>query len=200
MAAMRRMLTVLRDPVAWVLVVAGVVEMISGGTLARGAILFAGSALIVADRYRTTHRRSATTPPPQFAAESLQETLATGQWLAIATLAVLVTAALEVHTLPLTAIVGVVGVLAVGWAWLTEPQEEPSQRPSWTSLLTWGGLFLALGLWELSALLGQPSLDQTSHDSPTISYLMEPVLATYPGRAATLGIWVIAGRTLVRRS
>lgn len=197
---MRRTLTVLRDPVAWVLVVAGVVEMISGGTVARGAILFAGSALILADRYRTTHSGSATTPAPQFRAESLQQTLRTRRSLLIAATAALATAALQVHTLPLTAIVGGVGILAVGWAWLTEPRERPADRPSWTSLLTWGGLFLALGLWELNALLGQPSIDQTSPDSPTISYLMEPVLATYPGKAATLGIWVIAGRTLVRRS
>ncbi len=198
MAAMRRLLTVLRDPVAWILVVAGVVELLSGGTAARGAILFAGSALIVADRVRIVRRQSV--EPPLFQAEALQATVARRSWLVIAIAAALVAAMFEVHTLPLTAIIGLTGVVAVGWAWLTEPEAGSIGRPSWTSLLTWGGLFLALGLWELSALLGQPSLEQTSPESPTLSHLVEPALATYPGRAAALSLWVIAGRTLVRRS
>ena len=109
-------------------------------------------------------------------------------------------ALLEVHSLAMTAIVGIAGILLVGWAWLTGPgQDKPEQTP-WRGMLVWGGLFLALGLWELRALLGQPALDQMSADSPTISYLLEPALATYPGRAIALGLWVAAGRSLIKRS
>ncbi len=195
---MRRLLTVLRDPVAWILVVAGVIELLSGGTAARGAILFAGSILIVVDRIRIARARSI--QPSLFDAEALQATLAAPGWLALAVIAVLVAASLDVHTLPMTAIVGLTGVVAVGWAWLTQPEAASIIRPSLASLLTWGGLFLALGLWELGALMGQPNLEVMSPDSPTLSYLAKGPLETYPGRAAALGLWMIAGRTLVRRS
>ncbi len=207
MEAMGHLLTVLRDPVALILVAAGVVELFTGGTVARGAILFAGSALILADRVRTAWAAAApgstasseARAPIRFPAAGAQRVLTSPYSLGIALVAAAAAALFDVHTFPLTAIVGITGVIAVGWAWSTEA-ETTRKKPSWLGLLPWGGLFLALGLWELTALLGQPSLDQTSYDSPTISYLMEPVVDSYPGRVAVLGLWVGAGRNLVRRS
>ena len=60
---MRHLVTVLRDPVAWILVAAGVVELIAGGTAARGAILFAGAGLILAERIRAAVARSHPSAP-----------------------------------------------------------------------------------------------------------------------------------------
>jgi len=196
---MRSLLTVLRDPVAWVLVIAGVVELLSGGTAARGAILFAGAALILADRVRISLGSIGAATPPLPAAP-LQRAVASTRWIAPVLIAALVVPFFEVHTMPTTAVVGFAGVLAVGWAWLTEPGGPAGAAAPWRGLLVWGGVFLALGLWELRALLGQPSLDETSYDSPTISYLLEPVLDTYAGRAGALGLWILAGRSLIKRS
>jgi hypothetical protein len=55
------------------------------------------------------------------------------------------------------------------------------------------------GLWELVALLGQPDLVTGSWEHPTVSVLLDPVLATYPGRAAVLAGWLAGGWFLCRR-
>ncbi len=210
---MRRLLAVLRDPVAWILVIAGVVELISGGTAARGAILFAGAALIMADRIRGALVRvrvnhggpsaggavAVMTAPP-LSPEPLKAAVESRRWVVGGIAAVLVAALFGVHTLPLTAVTGIVGVVAVGWAWLTHPHVDAVERPPLRGLWIWGGALLVLGLWELGALLLQPNMAEGSYDHPTISYLLDPVLATYGGRVAGLGLWAFAGRTLVRRA
>jgi len=209
---MSRVFAVLRDPVAWILVIAGVVELISGGTAARGAILFAGAGLILADRIRVglvraraslgNSRPTSVAPAsrPSIAAAPFQAAVSRRRWVVGALGAALLAALLAVHTLPLTAVTGVVGILVVGWAWLTEPDTVEMRRPRVGGLVAWGGVFLALGLWELTALLGQPTLAESSYDHPTISYLLDPVLATYTGRVVGLCLWVAAGRSLIRRS
>jgi hypothetical protein len=210
---MRRLLAVLRDPVAWILVIAGVVELISGGTAARGAILFAGAALIMADRvrgalmrYRVNHRGAAggtavavMTAPP-YSPQPLKEAVESPGWMVATGAAIAVLSLFLVHSAPLTAAVGIVGVVAVGWAWLTHPHVEAIARPPLRGLLIWGGVLLALGLWEASALLLQPTMTEGSDLHPTISYLLDPVLATYPGKVVGLGLWALAGRALVRRA
>jgi hypothetical protein len=195
---MRRLLVVFEDPVAWILVIAGVVELISGGTAARGAILFAGAALILADRllrYRRRPRKMV-----RIRTASLQELLDGRGWVLAIPCAAALLAVFAVHTYPLTVATGLIGIGVVGWAWLTAPDATARRRPSLHGLLVWGGVFLALGLWELTALLGQPTLAETSADHPTISFLLEPILATYAGRAAALALWALAGRGLVRRA
>jgi hypothetical protein len=209
---MHRLLKVLRDPVAWILVIAGVVELLSGGTAARGAILFAGAGLILADRIRVGLVRAraglgysgsvsvvAAARPPIDAAP-LQAAVNRRSWIVGAVVAALLVALVGVHTLPLTATTGALGILAVGWAWLTQPVAPPLRRFRVGGLLAWAGVFLALGLWELSALLGQPTLAESSYDHPTISYLLDPVFATYVGRFVGLCLWAALGRSLVRRS
>lgn len=210
---MNRVFAVLRDPVAWILVVAGIVELISGGTAARGAILFAGAGLIVADRIRVGRARvraslgspsrmvsaTAVAESPVSAAP-LQAALERGRWIAVAIGIALLGALFGVHTLPLTALTGVVGILVVGWAWLSQPDGSVAVSPPLGGLLVWGGVLLALGLWELTALLGQPTLAEASYEHPTISYLLDPILGTFAGRAIGLALWAAAGRSLVRRS
>jgi hypothetical protein len=209
--SMNRLLIVLRDPVAWILVIAGIVELLSGGTAARGAILFAGAALIMADRIRLVVARARartgsgfpgralTATRPRFSPAPLQAALESRRWMGVTLVAALAAALLGVHTLPLTAVTGFVGIVAVGWAWLTQPEDTTVQVSS-RGLLIWGGVLLVLGLWELRALLGQPTLAESSYNSPTISYLLDPFFATYAGRVVGLGLWAWAGRSLIRRS
>jgi len=193
---MRRLVSVLRDPVAWILVIAGIVEMISGGTAARGAVLFAAAGLILADRVRLSRGK----PVSPLAATTLQEALAPHWWPLLLVAVGVAVALLREHTLPLTVITGSIGIALVGWAWLTGPGGDTAAPSPGRSLLWWGGLFLALGLWELTALLGQPTLAVYSAEHPTISFLIEPILATFPGRAVAVGLWAVAGRSLVRRA
>jgi len=208
---MDRLLRVLRDPVAWILVIAGIVELISGGTAARGAILFAGAGLILADRIRVGRIRARVGigPPgatageaalPAVAAEPLQAAVERGPWIAAGIIVALGGALFGVHTLPLTALTGLVGILVVGWAWLTEPRSTGPDKPRLAGLMVWAGVFLALGLWELTALLGQPTLAESSYEHPTISYLLDPIFGTFAGRAVGLGLWAVAGRSLIRRA
>lgn len=194
---MRRLVTVLRDPVAWILVIAGVVEIISGGTAARGSILFAGAGLILADRMRTWRRRPASA---EISARPLQAAAASPRWIAVGLAACLGVAVFSAQTLPLTAIVGLIGILGVGWAWLTWEPGAAGAAPPIRGMAVWGIWLLALGIWELIALLGQPTLAEMSYDSPTISYLVDPVIATYWGRVLALGLWAAAGRALLRRA
>jgi hypothetical protein len=57
---------------------------------------------------------------------------------------------------------------------------------------------VALGLWELTQLLLQPSLTTDSRSHPTISVLTDPVLGSHPGRSVLLFAWLAAGWFLVK--
>jgi hypothetical protein len=63
----------------------------------------------------------------------------------------------------------------------------------------WAGLWLALCLWEVIAVTYQPSRTVGSYDHPTLSVLMDNVMATHAGRSITLALWLAAGWALARR-
>ena len=58
---------------------------------------------------------------------------------------------------------------------------------------------MAAGLWELSALVQQPSLTADSYAHPTISSLADPLLGSHPGRSLALAIWLGLGWLVVRQ-
>jgi len=100
------------------------------------------------------------------------------------------------------ATVGVVGlgaaVLAIGWRGpLRARPIPPNPRPLGVAL--WGGLLVGGGLWELAALLQQPSITTSSAVHPTISTLTDPLLASPAGRAVALAVWLVLGCFLVLR-
>jgi hypothetical protein len=90
------------------------------------------------------------------------------------------------------------GVVIVGWGGPTRHREIPG-RFSRLGVWTWGSLLVAGGLWELAALLEQPSIDQSSWAHPTISTLTDPLLSSWPGRAVALLAWIGLGCYLVER-
>ena len=65
--------------------------------------------------------------------------------------------------------------------------------------LAWAAVLVAGCLWELGALLQQPSLTTDSYSHPTVSTLTDPVLANSPGRAVVLLGWLALGWYLVER-
>lgn len=183
--------------------------MISGGTPARGAILFAGAALIVVDRIRAARAipvriESPPVKPGRFAAshptEPIQKLMGSSRLVLLAAGGALVASGFAVHSWPLTATVGLTGVLGLGWAWLTLGNPPAVHRVQVSGWLPWAMVLLALAVWEMTALVGQPTLEEGSYAHPTISYLLDPILATYPGRLVGLLVWLAAGRALVRRA
>lgn len=89
-------------------------------------------------------------------------------------------------------------VIIIGWHGPARHRPDPGRLPRAGAAL-WGGALLAGGLWELSSLARQPSLDVTSWAHPTISALTDPLLASHPGRSLALAVWLLLGWYLVRR-
>jgi hypothetical protein len=92
------------------------------------------------------------------------------------------------------------GVAAIVIAWRTPSLDEDAPAPiERVGAFAWAAVFIALGLWELAALLLQPDLVTMSYAHPTISALMDPVLASHAGRSATLFVWLGLGWFLLQR-
>jgi hypothetical protein len=68
-----------------------------------------------------------------------------------------------------------------------------SVRRGWDAA-PWVVLAMLLAAWEITAVLWG---DDAAH--PTLSLLLDPVLATYPGRVAGWLAWLGLGRWLVTR-
>ncbi|MHB1596026.1 MAG: hypothetical protein ACYCU3_17820 [Streptosporangiaceae bacterium] len=104
------------------------------------------------------------------------------------------------YSWPATA--GIVGLgasaVSIGWGGPTR-QREVVGRLSRKAVLVWGSLLVAAGLWELAALLGQPNLETSSYDHPTISTLTDPLLSSSLGRSFALLAWIGLGAFLVER-
>jgi hypothetical protein len=90
------------------------------------------------------------------------------------------------------------GVVIIGWGGPTRRREIPRQF-SRIGIITWASLALAACLWELGALLGQPTLAQSSYAHPTISTLTDPLLSTSLGRTVALLGWIGLGAFLAER-
>ncbi len=89
-------------------------------------------------------------------------------------------------------------VVAAGWGGPGQPRPG-SGSLRWPGAAWWPGLLVAAGLWELAALLLQPSLTTASYAHPTISALTDPFLASHPGRSVALVTWIAIGWYLERR-
>lgn len=89
-------------------------------------------------------------------------------------------------------------VVIIGWRGPLRHRATPDRLPAGGTAL-WIGLLVAGGLWELWALLRQPTLTATSYAHPTISALTDPLLAAAAGRSLVLAAWLATGWYLVRR-
>src|SRR5207302_6925300 len=91
------------------------------------------------------------------------------------------------YSWPATA--GIIGlgtiVVVIGWHGPLRARPAGGRLPV-AGTLAWAVVLVAGCLWELGALLQQPSRTTDSYAHPTISTLTDPVLATSPGRSALL--------------
>lgn len=90
------------------------------------------------------------------------------------------------------------GVVIVGWGGPTRKRQVPGKFAR-RGVLAWGSLLVVGGLWELAALLGQPTPEQSSYAHPTISTLTDPLLGSSLGRTVALLGWIGLGAFLVER-
>jgi hypothetical protein len=104
------------------------------------------------------------------------------------------------YSWPATAGIIILGtiVVVIGWHGPLRHRQVSGRLPV-AGTLAWAVLIVFGGLWELSALLLQPSITTDSYAHPTISTLTDPLLATSPGRALVLAAWLAVGWYLVER-
>ncbi|HVH53253.1 MAG TPA: hypothetical protein VNA32_03890 [Actinomycetota bacterium] len=182
-----------------IFVLAGIFEVLSGDPVAHGAVLFAVGGLLSWDAVHRRHQE----PDPSPAEPSVEPLVrprvtpvVVFAWLAYAALV----GTFGRYTWPSTVSVvgpGAAGVV-VAWRRPTYQATEPLGVDPWGTV-SWVAVFLALALWELAALLLQPSLTTPSAAHPTISTLTDPVLASHLGRSITLSLWLVFGWLLLQR-
>ncbi len=188
----RAFLTTAREPILIaIFLLTGIFDLLSGDPIVHGAALFAIAGALAFDatvgrRVEPTARRAAVRP-------ALSRTLVL---LAVA-YAVFI-GSFARYSWPSSLAVVTVGAAGVAIAWRRPIGPDPDPTPvDPAGTMAWVGVFVVLALWELSALLLQPSLTTSSQAHPTISTLMDPVLATHLGRSITLLLWLAFGWFLV---
>jgi hypothetical protein len=184
---------VVQHRVAFVLTVAGVVDVATGDPVAHGAALLAVAVLVASERFG--ERRSSAAARRPRAAFRVSTPLAI---CGVVYAAVVGTFAR--WSWPISIAVAIPGALAVAFAWIgTPPATDDEQRRTGPSAVAWVIVLLALAAWEIEALLLQPSLTTSSYAHPTLSTLMDPVLAGHLGRSITLVVWLWFGGYLLER-
>jgi hypothetical protein len=99
-----------------------------------------------------------------------------------------------------TAAVVIPGAIVLAASWNGPLTPRPAPGPIGTvGAVAWLAVFIPLGLWELTQLLLQPNLTTDSWAHPTLSVLTDPILASHPGRAVGLMVWLLFGWFLLDR-
>jgi hypothetical protein len=186
---------VVRHRVAVVLTLAGVVDVVTGDPAAHGIALVVVAALVAAEQVRERH-------VDERALAGRRAVFRVSTPLAIgAVLYAAIVGTFARWSWPISVAVAVPGAIAVGSAWLGTPAVATSgpRYESRPSAVPWVIVLLALAAWEVQALLLQPSLTTSSRAHPTLSTLMDPVLASHIGRSISLAVWLWLGGYLLER-
>ena len=190
-----------RAPVVWILLAIAFFTSISGKPVDGVLMLIVAVGLAWDAGRRARHHPAGAPVPSRTAARSgVRPRVAVIALLAAAVAYAGVVGSFIRYSWPATA--GVIGlgtvVVLIGWHIPVRARPDGGRLPV-AGALAWVAVLAAGCLWELSALLQQPSLTAGSYAHPTISTLTDPLLATSPGRAAALLAWVAFGWYLVKR-
>jgi hypothetical protein len=184
----RAFISVVRDPIMIaIFLLAGIFDVLSGDPIVHGAVLFAIAGVLTFDATAGRHDEPSARRAP------IRPAL-TPILVLIAVVYVVFIGSFARYSWPSSLAVVVLGGAGVALAWRRPIGPDPDPTPlDPAGAITWVCVFVALALWELSALLLQPSLTTSSQAHPTISTLMDPVLATHVGRSITLLLWLAFG-------
>jgi len=102
------------------------------------------------------------------------------------------------HSLLMQLLVCAVGAAALALAWLrgsaqAEPWSPGLRRLGWA----WGTIVILGCLWELAQFI--VGLARPQDPAFALSNLMDPLLASWPGRVVFIALWAAGGCFLVRR-
>jgi hypothetical protein len=213
-ASLRRFPRGLANPVALTFLLAAYFSYVSGDTVRAAYLMVVGLALAWDRARRAAGVPGAAAAGSQlagparlavFSPESAERRraamnrLLVPAALAAAAYAVLV-GSFQRYSWPATVAVcipAVAGVI-VAW-WVSAGSETEPARLSGPGIAAWAVVWVGISIWELTALYLQPSLTTDSPAHPTLSYLADPVLASFPGRAVVLFGWLAFGWYLARR-
>ncbi len=200
----------LREPVIPVLVLAGFFDLISGDPVVHGTLLFTVALALGLDAIRRRRQERSGVPADGSGSDAPATSTLFRRAVAYVRLSpvalmvglsyVVIVGTFARYSWPVSLAVFAPAALGVGVAW-QEPQRPPleHQRIGRSGVLVWAAAFVSLGLWELTNLFLQPSLTRGSQAHPTISVLMNPVLATHAGRSIFLAAWLAFGLFLLER-
>jgi hypothetical protein len=205
-AAAAAVLGALRDPVIVIFLLAGTFDVLSGDRVVDGLALF-GVAVGLGWDERPRALAEATAPAGVERAQPTPRPADHGRVSRVlgslrpsraVVIGGLLYAALVAtfarYSWPATVAVEAPAVAAVAVVWRRPLGDRPDPpRVSRVGAAAWGSVLVALGLWELSALLLQPSLTTDSYAHPTISVLLDPLLAGRLGRSVFLWLWLTSG-------
>ena len=173
-------------PVAWV----GVLLAIGAVQLVRAqwfdAVVFVGvSAALAVGAVRSSGTRASGGPGVRWV------------WAAAAAVGALA-CAVPRHSPLMQALVCLVGAAALLLAWRrgsapAEPWPRGLRRLGWA----WGAIVILGCLWELAQFI--IGLVHPQDPAYALSDLLDPLLATWPGRLAFIALWLAGGCFLVRR-
>ena len=192
-------LAVGRSPVVWVLLLAGLFDGLSDNWV-HAALLWAAAVAVGWDLGREAQGRPA---PPAVPLRPDPGPFDARYVVVVAAVVLgygVVVGALTRYTWPVTVAVLVPGVLVLAFGWRGPLRPRPIPPPTRRrGAVLWAAVFVTAGVWELAALLQQPTLHDDSYDHPTISVLMDTVLASHAGRSITLLAWLAFGWFLLAR-
>ena len=106
---------------------------------------------------------------------------------------------LDPFSWPAMVAVAAPGLVGVMNAWRTSSRPSAEAVPIQVGGAAWVAVLVVLALWELGALLLQPSLTTGSPLHPTISVLLDPAFGSHLGRSVGFAVWLALGWLLVHR-
>jgi hypothetical protein len=197
----RARLVVAVDPLAWVLLLAGVVDGFSDNWV-HAVFLIVAAMAVWADHWaRAAGHPGRPSVPLLRGRAGTGSRRARGVALAGVALYAVVAGSMQPYSWPMTVAVVLPAAAGLVLAWRGPLREGPvPPKPGRTAALAWWAVLVVGGLWELTALLMQPSIDVGSAAHPTISFLMDSVLASPAGRMLTIALWLALGWFLLAQA
>jgi hypothetical protein len=196
-----RRASVVLDPLAWALALAAFFDGVSDNWV-HAALLATAAGAVWYDHWQRVSGGPRHPSVPLLRNDSAligpARTRVVGVVLALAAVYCVVVGAWALYTWPTTVAVAVPAAvwLALAWRGPLRARPVPAAVSRRTAVL-WGAVVVAAGSWELLALFEQPNLRDGSYDHPTLSYLMDTVLASHAGRTVTLALWLLLGYALL---